>query len=113
MVGGLTPEMVLARTAVVEGVVHYDFDAHKIGWGEAGQYPDFPGRLVPTSPELVAKALEIQPELKAVVCASADKFVDEPDKKRTPKIRKGISGCASFGRAAVRRVIGRDVPGVC
>ena len=23
-----------------------------------------------------------QPELKAVVCASADKFVDEPDKKR-------------------------------
>ena len=113
VVGGLTPEMALARTAVVEGVVHYDFDAHKIGWGEAGQYPDFPGRLVPTSPELVAKALEIQPELKAVVCASADKFVDEPDKKRTPKIRKGISGCASFGRAAVRRVIGRDVPGVC
>ena len=38
---------------------------------------------------------------------------DEPDKKRTPKIRKGFSGCASFGRAAVRRVIGRDVPGVC
>lgn len=45
VVGGLTPEMALARTAVVEGVVHYDFDAHKIGWGEAGQYPDFPGRL--------------------------------------------------------------------
>ena len=33
---------------------------------------------------------------------------DEPDKKRTPK-----SFSASFGRAAVRRVIGRDVPGVC
>ena len=82
VVGGLTPEMALAKTAVVEGVVHYDFDAHQIGWGELGQYPDFPDRLVPTSPGLVAKALEIQPELKAVVCASADKFVDEPDKKR-------------------------------
>lgn len=82
VVGGLTPDMALAKTAVVEGVVHYDFDAHQIDWGEPGQYPDFPDRLVPTSPELVAKALEIQPELKAVVCASADKFVDEPDKKR-------------------------------
>ena len=94
VVGGLTPEMALARTAVVEGVVHYDFDAHKIGWGEAGQYPDFPGRLVPTSPELVAKALEIQPELKAVVCASADKFVDEPDKKhfRSAYMRHGNGG---------------------
>ncbi len=39
VVGGLTPEMALARTAVVEGVVHYDFDAHKIGWGEAEQCP--------------------------------------------------------------------------
>ena len=38
---------------------------------------------------------------------------DEPDKKRTPKSFSVFSGCASFGRAAVRRVIGRDVPGVC
>ena len=37
---------------------------------------------------------------------------DEPDKKRTPKIPFRIFG-VRFVRAAVRRVIGRDVPGVC
>lgn len=100
VVGGLTPEMALAKTAVVEGVVHYDFDAHQIGWGELGQYPDFPDRLVPTSPGLVAKAIEIQPELKAVVCASADKFVDEPDKKRflNPQLRRAYMRHGNGGR---------------
>ena len=36
---------------------------------------------------------------------------DEPDKKRTPKSLSGFSGCAQAG--GCRRVIERNVPGVC
>lgn len=82
VVGGLTPDMSLAHTVVVDRVVHYDFDAHEIGWGETGKYPDLPDRFIPVSPELAAEALKIFPELRAVTCASADKFVGSPANKR-------------------------------
>jgi adenosylhomocysteine nucleosidase len=77
VVGGLTPEMALTSTVVVSGVVHYDFDAHEIGWGEQGKYPEFEGVVIPTTPQLVEKAKKILPDLKTVVCASADKFVGD------------------------------------
>lgn len=38
---------------------------------------------------------------------------DEPDKKRTPENPERIFEVRFIRAAAVRRVIGRDVPGVC
>ncbi len=81
VVGGLTPEMALTSTVVVSGVVHYDFDAHEIGWGEQGKYPEFDSVVIPTTPQLVEMSQKILPDLKAVVCASADKFVGDGEAK--------------------------------
>ena len=82
VVGGLTPEMALARTVVIERVVHYDFDTSEVDWAEPGRYLEYPTPYLPATPELVEKALTVAPELKKVTCASADKFVGRAEAKR-------------------------------
>ncbi len=82
VVGGLTEDMAKARTCVVESVVHYDFDTSEAGWAETGRYLDYPSIYIPATAELVDKAVGIHPQLKRVICASADKFVGDPEKKR-------------------------------
>ena len=79
--GGLTQDMSLKRAVVVEKVVHYDFDTSAIDNCEPGSYPDYPDIYIPTSPELVEAALEAEPALEKVICASADKFVADPLRK--------------------------------
>ena len=76
VVGGLIPELKLTHTCVVEKVVHYDFDLSGIDPVAPAQYPGFEDVYIPATPELVARATELAPELKRVICASADKFVD-------------------------------------
>lgn len=79
--GGLTPDMALKRAVVVEKVVHYDFDTSAVDNCEPGIYPDYPDIYIPTSAELVSAALEADPGLEKVICASADKFVADPERK--------------------------------
>lgn len=93
VVGGLTPEMEMARTCVVESVVHYDFDTSAWDSCEPGQYAAYPGPFIPATPELVERALEIRPELRRTVCASGDKFVADPEKKRELNERFGVEIC--------------------
>ncbi len=81
VVGGLTPEMSLAKICVVEKAVHYDFDGGSYTGLPVGQYETEPSMFVEATTELVARALEICPELKPVTCASADKFVESPERK--------------------------------
>ena len=83
VVGGLTDEMSVARLAVVESVVHYDFDVSD--WFdsfEPARYLNYPSKFIPTDRALLEAALKAEPSLKPVVCASADKFVGKPEKKR-------------------------------
>lgn len=82
VVGGLTEEMSLARTCVVESVVHYDFDTTDADDTEVGRYLQYPSVYIPTTKEVLDKALIIEPELKSVICASADKFIGSEEKKR-------------------------------
>ena len=93
VVGGLTPEMAKARTVVVESVVHYDFDVSDWQGLEPGRYMQVPDVRIPATPELVQRALEIAPELRKVVCASADKFVGTAKKKRALHERWGAEIC--------------------
>ena len=93
VVGGLTEEMALARTVVVESVVHYDFDTSAWDGCEVGRYAAYPTPRVPTTPELVARARALFPELRAVVCASADKFVGRAEDKRALYERFGAEIC--------------------
>ena len=101
VVGGLTPEMALARTVVVERVVHYDFDTSEVDWAEPGRYLDYPTPYLPATPELVERALAIAPELKKVTCASADKFVGRAEAKRALHERWGADICEMESAAVV------------
>lgn len=81
VVGGLTNEMALARTCIVESVVHYDFDTSEADGCEVGRYVDLPSIYIPATKELVDKALEIESSLIKVICASGDKFIAKKEKK--------------------------------
>ncbi len=82
VVGGLTPEMGKTRVCAVEKVVHYDFDTSEADGWEVGRYEGYESRYIPADRELLSIARQVAPELKPVVCASGDKFVGDPEKKR-------------------------------
>lgn len=79
--GGLTSDMSLSRVAVVEKVVHYDFDTSAIDNCEVGRYLEYPDVYIPANKELIDRACEVEPSLKRVICASADKFVASSEAK--------------------------------
>ena len=94
LVGALTPEMKVTHCCVVESVVHYDFDVS--GWQpeiEPGRYAQYPTPRIPTTPALVERACAIEPTLRRVVCASADKFVDSEAAKAALHERWGAEIC--------------------
>lgn len=75
VVGGLTEEMSLTKSCLVERVVHYDFDTSQYDGTVPGQYQGFDSVYIPATPALLERASALCPELKRVTCASADKFV--------------------------------------
>lgn len=80
VVGGLTEEISKHRICVVDKVVHYDFDTSKIDHCEPGRYIDlYPTVYIPTNEHLKDLAIKEVPDLKPVICASGDKFVDEAE----------------------------------
>lgn len=91
--GGLTDDMALKKAVVVEKAVHYAFDLSEIDDCEVGQYPGYPDVYLPASEELVNLALEADPSLEKVICASADKFVGDPVEKRELHRRFGAKIC--------------------
>ena len=82
VVGGLTEDMSKTKTAIVEKVVHYDFDTSALDHCEVGRYMQYPDVFIPVDKQLFDKAREMYPDLKPVICASADKFVADPEAKR-------------------------------
>ena len=91
--GGLTDEMGVHRTVVVEKAVHYDYDASAFYRNSPAQYPDYPDIYIPASEELVSLALRTEPTLHSAICASADKFVAEADDKRRLHMLYGATIC--------------------
>lgn len=91
--GGLTDEMSVTRTVVVEKAVHYDFDTSELDGVEVGRYLEYPDVYIPATESLVDKACEVEPTLERVICASADKFVGDPDKKRELNKKFGAKIC--------------------
>ena len=81
VVGGLTPEMTVAKLAVVTSVVHYDYDISEyLGYPKA-QYAQYGSMFIPATKALYEAAMRAEPELKPVVCASGDKFIGDPARK--------------------------------
>lgn len=81
VVGGLTHEMALTKTCIVESVVHYDFDTSDVNGCGVGRYLEYSSIYIPTTKEIVDKALDIEPSLRKVICASGDKFIAQKEKK--------------------------------
>lgn len=83
IVGGLTNEMSETKLCVVEKIVHYDFDVSADDKRFVpGQHDGYPDAYIPATKSLIDTALKIEPELKKVIIASGDKFIDTASKKR-------------------------------
>ncbi|MBO7363836.1 MAG: 5'-methylthioadenosine/S-adenosylhomocysteine nucleosidase [Lachnospiraceae bacterium] len=93
VVGGLTPEMSLAKTCIVKSVVHYDMDTSPIDPVKPAQYAEFPDIYIPASEDLFRRALALEPGLMPVVCASGDKFVDTKEAKTALREQYGADIC--------------------
>ena len=91
--GGLTDDMGVQRTVVVEKAVHYDYDASPFYRNSPAQYPDYPDIYIPASEDLVALALQTEPSLIPAICASADKFVADAEAKRDLHQRYNATIC--------------------
>lgn len=91
--GGLTEDMSLCRAVAVEKVVHYDFDTSPVDDCEPARYLSYPDIYIPTSAALLKAALEAEPSLEPVICASADKFIADPEKKRELNSLYGAKIC--------------------
>lgn len=93
VVGGLTPEMTVAKLAVVTHVVHYDYDnSEYLGYRKA-IYADYGTMFIPTTGELVDAAVSAEPSLKKVICASGDKFIGDPDRKHQMHLEYSADIC--------------------
>ncbi len=110
VVGGLTEEMASTRSCIVEKIVHYDMDLSECDPVPVGQYPGFDSIYLLPTQELVEKAVAIQPELKRVICASADKFVGDPDKKRALHDAYGAEICEMESAGIVLTCLRNQVP---
>lgn len=110
VVGGLTEEMAMARTVVVEAVVHYDFDVSAWEDVQPGRYLQYPTPFIPTTPELVSRACAVEPSLRRVVCASADKFVGKEEQKSALHERWQADICEMEAAGIVLTCARRGVP---
>lgn len=110
VVGALTEEIKTAELCVVEQVIHYDFDT--TGWLNLprGQYPDKDSSYLKTTPELVAKVKQLNPELIGVICASADKFIDPADQKAALHEAYGADICEMESAGIVLTCQRNEVP---
>ena len=93
VVGGLTEEMSVAKLAVVESVVHYDFDVSEYISTRKAQYANYPSVYIPADERLVELAVDIEPSLKKVICASGDKFIGSPERKQALNLEYGADIC--------------------
>ena len=110
VVGGLTEDMAQTRTCIVEKIVHYDMDLSECDPVPVGQYPGFESIYLPATAELVEKAVAIEPSLKRVICASADKFVGAPEKKRALNEKYGAEICEMESAGIVLTCLRNSVP---
>lgn len=93
VVGGLTEKMTTTKACIVEKIVHYDFDTSLVDNTVVGRYNQYPDIYIPTTPELVKFAVEKNPQLVSVICASGDKFIADEQAKRKLNEQFGADIC--------------------
>ncbi|MBR5439547.1 MAG: 5'-methylthioadenosine/S-adenosylhomocysteine nucleosidase [Clostridia bacterium] len=91
--GALTKNTGVLETVFVNGVVHYDFDLSPIDDVKVGQYPNYDSAIIKVENEVLTFAMKAYPYLKTVICASADKFLDDASIKQNLNNLYGAEIC--------------------
>ncbi|MBQ5781816.1 MAG: 5'-methylthioadenosine/S-adenosylhomocysteine nucleosidase, partial [Oscillospiraceae bacterium] len=110
VVGGLTEAMTKTKTCVVEKVIHYDFDVTGLEDRGIGHYESYPTPYMPADKNLLDLALKLHPDLVPVVCASADKFVADPQAKINLNKQFGADICEMEAAGIVMTCNRNNVP---
>lgn len=110
VVGALTEEMSEKKICIVKEVCHYPFDLTEIDNVEQGRYTEFPDRYIQTTPELIARAQEVYPDLTAVRCASGDRFVGNEKDKRYLHDEFGADICEMEAAGIILTCVRNQIP---
>ncbi|MBR2670441.1 MAG: 5'-methylthioadenosine/S-adenosylhomocysteine nucleosidase [Solobacterium sp.] len=110
VVGALTEEMSEKKICIVKEVCHYPFDLTEIDDVEQGRYTEFPDRYIQTTPELIARAQEVYPDLTAVRCASGDRFVGNEKDKRYLHDEFGADICEMEAAGIILTCVRNHIP---
>ena len=111
VVGGLTNDMSLHRTVVVEKAVHYQYDATPFdNMVSVGQHVGMPELYIPATPNFVKIAKKVEPSLESVICASADKFVEKPEDKKELRNTFGADICDMESAGIMITCIRNEIP---
>ena len=108
--GSLTETLRVGEVALVEGVIHYDFDTGPIDGCEVGRYLQYPEVTLRPDKALLELAKRISPDIQSVICASADKFVaDEKIKEHLAKTF-GASVCEMESAGVLLACLNMGIP---
>lgn len=111
VVGGLHEKMSSVKVAIVEKVVHYQFDTSEVDNVPVGLYlNEYPTIYMPTTPALIEKALTIDPTLIPVTCASGDKFIATSEEKEYIHQTFGADICEMEAAGIVKTANRNHVP---
>lgn len=92
VVGALTQAVSVKDYVYVRDVVHYDMDTSVVDGEPVGRYACFDDAAVRADETLLNKALSVR-ELPLARCASADKFVNDVERKRLLHDNFGADVC--------------------
>ena len=110
VVGGLTLDMAKSKLCIVKNAVHYDMDTSAIDNIEVGRYCNYDSVYLPATLQYVDMATNIYPELRAVTCASADKFVADSDAKKNLAKLYNADVCDMESAAIILVANRNDIP---
>ena len=91
--GSLDKKVGVLSTVLVKGVVHYDFDLSKIDNVVVGQYPNYSSPIIDATCEAFNIVANYYSDIEQVICASADKFVEDKEVKEHLKNTYNASVC--------------------
>ena len=82
VVGGLTEDMKVQRTVVIDRIVHYRYDASEFMDLKVGQLPEHDDIYIYPNKQLVEEVLKRDKSIAKATIASGDKFVAKAEDKK-------------------------------
>lgn len=100
--GALKKELTVKDVFVVKGAINHDFDVSAFDDVKAHQYNDLESEIIPCDEGLIEFIKTIKPDLKEVIVASGERFVED----RQDKYNLASLGCdiCDMEIAAIARV---------